>query len=173
MNRFRRCCFLFFLIVFVTFFGFLPTPRAELTDERYLIPLVDVDIPGWEKKQGFPNIEKGMETDKGWVEAQMSYERAGSSLTAVITEGGNLSKDLAMLDALPEYDNKDGYRKKINIKGFSGVEFYDRSQKKGMVVLNVSNRFGLKVEGTKIDNTDILKDVINKMALHKLWRLAK
>ncbi|MBM4274086.1 MAG: hypothetical protein FJ134_06460 [Deltaproteobacteria bacterium] len=173
MNRSFLRVLVFSLVFLWVLWGFVSAPRAQLTDERYLIPLVDIDLPGWEKKKGFPNIEKGTEADKGWVETQMAYERAGSSLTAVITEGGELSKDLATIGALPEYNNQDGYRKKINIKGFSGVEIYDKSQKKGTVVLNIANRFGLKVEGVKIEDNAVLKEFINKMALHKLWRMAQ
>ncbi|MBM4295268.1 MAG: hypothetical protein FJ126_10250 [Deltaproteobacteria bacterium] len=160
-------------VILISSLGFVPASQAQLTDEIVLVPLIDVKFSGWEKKTGFPKIEKGQEGDKGWIEAQNIYQKGGSTLTAVIAEGGDVNKDLAAMRALPEYDNKVGFRKKIVIGGVQGVESYDRGQKKGTLVLNVSNRFGIRLEAAPIENNEVLKDFANKMPLTKIWRLAQ
>jgi hypothetical protein len=161
------------LALFWVLVGFLPAAFAQLTDEIILVPLIDINFSGWQKKTGFPKIEKGQDGEKGWIEAQNIYQKGGSTLTAVIAEGGEVSKDLTAIEALPEYDKKEGFRKKITIGGLQGMESYDRGQKKGTLVLNVRNRFGVRLEVGPAENTGVLKDFANKMPLTKLWKLAQ
>jgi hypothetical protein len=153
--------------------GFFSAAFAQLTDEIILVPLIDVNFPGWEKKTGYPKVEKSQDGDKGWIEAQNIYQKGGSTLTAVIAEGGDVSKDLAAIMALPEYDQKDGFRKKIVIGGLQGAESFDKGQKKATLVLSVRNRFGVRLEVAPAENTGVLREFANLMPLTKLWRLAQ
>jgi hypothetical protein len=163
-------CLAFLLLVLV---GWTPPSQAAPLDGKALLPLLNFNPPGWKLKEGLPKVKKGTENDKPWVEAQATFTAGARRLEAAIKAGGNVPQDLAAWEGIEDRDNERGFQRKVTIKGFKALEFYDKQKKRGAVFINVAGQFGVVVGGEGLDNIQAVKEVINKIDLHKLATLAK
>jgi hypothetical protein len=123
---------------------------------------------GWLKQTDL----KGERVNAGIVKFASAEAKYGSDDKFVeikIVDNAFAAK-LGSLDAFGiEIDktSDDGYERNTEIQGYKAFEQYDRDEKSGSILVNVSNRFLVTVEGEGIDAAT-LRSAVDKLNLKKL-----
>jgi hypothetical protein len=63
--------------------------------------------------------------------------------------------------------------KPIESQVFKGTEKFKCKDKEGEIILPVANRFLISIEGSGIENTEVMKEVAGKLDLKKLSDMGK
>jgi hypothetical protein len=85
---------------------------------------------------------------------------------------GSMMPFMSMAQGM-EMESSEEYMKPIEVQGFKGTEKFEYKDKKGEIILPVANRFLVTIEGSGVDNNDVIKEVAGKLDLKKLAGMAK
>lgn len=94
-------------------------------------------------------------------------EDTRSKITVSIAVGGILGKAGAFA-SFGQMAGGDTNSKSIRIKGYTGTVTYNKTDKRGTIVLQLGEKVSITTEGTNLANTDILKSIIESMKLNEL-----
>jgi len=136
------------LTVTLSLVGF-PTAQEKVdpVNWRELVPFL-IDIPGYDAE----GDAEGATTTMGSVkisQAERSYISEEKELQIEIIDGANVSMvyqgfKMAMNF---ELDNSEEYLKKVEIKGFSGIEQYNYEDQEAKVIVLINDRFLMTFDG--------------------------
>lgn len=148
------------------------TVAAELVHFKQLLPFVEVKLPDW-KMSGKPSGTTLKYQNMNLSEATATYQSGDKTMEISIMDF--VGKNMPWAAKIPQMqiESTEEYLRPINIGGFKALELYTYQTKKGEVNINVDNRFWVKLEGKKLDNTEPLKAAAQQMDLKKLAELAK
>jgi hypothetical protein len=162
----------FLLALAVLLAGLAPAAHAKLKDPKKLVSFLDIELPGWKVKAGYPKFERVKGKEGAYVEAQVIYTSGKSTVTAVIMEG-EVSTNIADIKKFPKADNEKGYCRTITIKGFEAVELYEKAKKNAFLFIFVGDRCLIPMEAKEVGSTKVLKDLANKIDLPGLAAAVK
>lgn len=142
---------------------------------RDLIPFL-IDVPGFEK-DGDPDGQTMSMMNMKWTTVSQRYEAEGGNkdLTIEIIDSAKVSAALQGVKAMMgmEVDSSEEYVKQIEIKGFPAVESYQYDDKSAQVMILLSDRFLVRLEGDEYEDTSQLKNISKKIDLQGIANLAK
>ncbi len=129
------------------------------------------EVSGW-KIDGKPYFEKSkfgaMETST--IDA--NYVNGEKNVHVKITDTGTAASMLSFLKmAISMHisnETSDGYERVIELKGFKGIEKYNKNDKTGEITLLVNDRFIVEVSGSEGVSIDTLKEFLSKTKLSDL-----
>ncbi|MFB0566023.1 MAG: hypothetical protein ACETWK_10150 [Candidatus Aminicenantaceae bacterium] len=132
------------------------------------------DIPGW-KAVGEPEGSSVSMAGFKISQAERSYTAGDSNLKISITDGGYVPMVyVAFKMAMNfEIDTSEEYTKKVNIKGFAGIEQYEYKVNEGKVIILIGERFLVNLEGENVKDTSGLRAIANSLDLEGIAKLAK
>lgn len=160
----RRRSWAILLVLAVLFVGLAPASQAKLKDPQKLISFLNIELPGWNVKEGYPKLEQVKGKGGSFVEAQIIYTSGKSTLTAVIMEG-EVSASIADVKKFPKADNEKGYCRTITIKGFEALEIYEKAKKTNFLFIFVAPNCMIPMEAKEVGSAKVLKDLANKIDL--------
>lgn len=94
-------------------------------------------------------------------------EDTRGKITLSIAVGGMFGK-MGALANMGQMAAGDSNTKSIRIKGYTGTATYDKNEKRGTIVLQLGEKVTINAEATHINNTDILKALIESIKLSEL-----
>ncbi len=146
--------------------------KIEAIDFRILKELLP-DIKGWEKRN--PRGEKTAFGQFGISNAEAEYALGEAEITIKITDTAGYSMMIAPISMFIqsgyEEEDEEHYKKTTTVKGFSAIEEFYPSQKRGSLTVIVKNRFIVEAEGKNIEKANTLHDFVNTVDLKKLESL--
>jgi len=162
-----------FLALAVLSLGLAPASHAKLKDPKKLVSFLQIELPGWQVKAGYPKFERVKDkAGKSFVEGQVIYTSGQSTITAVIMEG-DVAGQIADVKKFPMADNPKGYCRKIAIQGFEAVELYEKAKKSAFLFVFVAPNCMIPMEAKLVGSTKVLKDLANKIDLPGLAAAVK
>ena len=171
-TSYRRRGWAILLVLAVLLAGLAPASHAKLKDPQKLVSFINIELPGWKVKEGYPKLERVKGKEGAYVEAQVIYTSGKSTLTAVIMEG-EVSKNVADVKKFPMADNPKGYCRKTAIQGFQAVELYEKAKKSAFLFIFVAPNCMISMEGKEVENAKALRDLANKIDLPGLAAAVK
>ena len=140
---------------------------------RELVPFC-IDLDGWEAEDKASGQSMSMGSFK-ISQAERDYSEGDRSLHLTIVDGGYVPMVYAGLQMAMnfEIDSSEELVKKIEIKGFPGIERYDYDSRDAEVMLLVAERFMVQIEISDCDGTDEAKAAAGQLDLKGLAALAK
>lgn len=107
------------------------------------------------------------------ITAKGEYSKGDdSNVTLTISVGGILGKSAGFmgLGALMGGSSNSGNKnsKSIRISGYTGTNEYDANEKNGTLTLQVGEKTSINIEGSNLENADVLKTFAGKIDLAKL-----
>ncbi len=127
------------------------------------------DSGGWEKEP--PKGEK-MTSPVPFAQATITYRRGNSHIEGKIVDSGFNELIIApmsmLLAAGYEKENGDGYEKAVKLGPYPGWEKWNRRGRNGELSALVNKRFIVSYEGSGLDDTKVLYDLLRKTDLAKL-----
>jgi hypothetical protein len=129
------------------------------------------DVPGWEKTGA-----KGSQTSMGVSvsTAEAHYKKGDAEVKLEITDT-SLSQMLVapfmMFGANYSERSDDGYKKGINLNGYTGFEEWEKNSKHAEDHLLVANRFIVHAEASNVDSADPARALVQAVNLQKLASL--
>jgi len=170
----KLSCFLFlgFLVGFLSMFAQTNEP-VQPVDWQELTPFL-IDLQGWDAGGDAEGTTVSMGTFS-MSQAERSYSSGDKSFTINIIDGGYAPMVYAGIKMAMsmEIDTSDEYIKKITVKNFPGVEKYSRVDKTADIIILVSERFIVQIEGTDIDDASELVAAAKNLDLEGIANLAK
>lgn len=105
------------------------------------------------------------------ISATGSYTKGDASFNLTIAVGGVLGKSGGLMGMAAMFGGMNaGGGKTVRVQGYSGNQEYDKGEKTGTLTLQVGDKITVVVEGTDIDNADLLKQLAEKLDLTKLQK---
>ena len=142
--------------------------QAQPVHFKDLMAILAIDPPqGWEvsKKPKGTTVKSPVQMSEAEVEFRSGDDK---NIEIKIVDGlGSMLPFLGMAQGM-EMESSEEYMKPIEIQGFKGIEKYKHQKKKGEITLSVANRFLVTIEGSGMDNTEVIKEVAGKLDLKKL-----
>lgn len=166
-----------FIFVFICLISFNLFSQEQKTVEpinwKELVPFLK-DLPGWEAV----DEASGQTMSMGMYSAtnvEREYTSGDKDLTIHIVDGALSQMAYAGFNMMRQFevDTSDEYVKKVEIKGYPGIEKYEYESKDASVMLLVAERFLIEIEITESENTDEVKEVAELLDLDELADLAK
>jgi len=146
-------------------------PPVEPVSFKVLAPFFP-DLAGWEK--GAPEGEK-MSAPVAISNSQVDYTKDEARITAKITDSGNSTMFLApfmvFLTAGYEKETSNGFEKSAKVGDQPGWERWDGESKTGELNIFVNKRFLVELNGSGIENNQVLHELARKIDLRKLGDL--
>ena len=146
--------------------------RVDPINWRELASLL-VDLPGYEgdKPEGATTTMAEFKISQ----ALRNYRKGDLSVDIQIVDGGLFPGAYASYKALEnfEIDTSEQLTRKVTIQGFPGIENIDYENKSAMLMLLVSDRFLVTVQGKPVSDSAGLKDIAGRLDLKKLASLGK
>jgi len=149
-----------------------PASHAKLTDPQKLVSFLNIELPGWKVKEGYPKSVRVQEKGQSYVEAQAFFTSGKSTLIAVVMEG-EVSEEVAKVRKFPVANNEKGYCQKTTIQGFEAVEIYEKMKKSAFLFIVLGDNCIIPMEGKEVESTKDLKALANKIDLRRLAALVK
>jgi hypothetical protein len=131
------------------------------------------EIAGYEKK-GDPKGETVNMAGLSFSNTKQKYTKGDQEITVSITDYNSaysiFTGVTAMMNAGFSVDNDDETAKGVDlgINGIKGFETIKKKRKRATLVVAISERFFVQLEGENLENTDALKDIVKGMDLAKL-----
>jgi hypothetical protein len=146
---------------------------ADPVDWRELQKFL-VDLSGFEK-DGDPQGETVSIGDMKWTHVEQDYSANDQHLTLEIIDSAYVSMALQsfQMASMMEIDTNEEYIKKIEIKGYPGIKNYTYDDKEAAVMLLVSDRFLVRLEGDPFEDAEALVELIQMVDLQGLAGLAE
>jgi hypothetical protein len=145
-----------------------PAEPVRFQDLIALLPQVD----GWE--QGKPRGER-MTSPFATANAKAAYTKGDARMEVEIIDSAFnqlLLTPIAMfLSAGYSTESTSGYEKSVAVNGQPGWEKWNSDSKRGEVNALVAKRFLVNIEGSRIDDTKVLRDVASAMDFGRLAAL--
>jgi type II secretory pathway pseudopilin PulG len=130
------------------------------------------DIDGWEK--GKPTGER-LTAPFAYSTAEVTYSRETSRMTLKMADSGFnqlFFAPFAMAMQMGyEKETTEGYEKSTQIRGQPGFEKWNSDRKDGEITMVVGKRFLVTVDADRIDDIQVLHDVVGRLDLDKLAAL--
>jgi hypothetical protein len=130
---------------------------------------VFVDFPGWEKNK--PTGEQ-MTAPFAISKAEVTYTKGDSRIRAELTDSAMNQLMLIGFSWVTnvgyEKQTQDGWEKAAKIAGHPGLETWRDSGKHGEVTVLANKRYVLELKGDRIDDTKVLHQLAEAMALGNL-----
>jgi hypothetical protein len=153
--------------------GLASASQAKLTDPKKLVSFLQIELPGWKVKAGYPKFERVKDkAGNSYVEGQVIYTSEQSTLTAVIMHG-EISAHIAEVKKFPMADNEKGYVRKATVQGFQAVELFEKAKKSGFLFIFVAPDCMIPMEAKGVESAKVLRDLANKIDLPKLAAAVK
>lgn len=132
------------------------------------------EVSGWEGKgaaQGSVVLVGGFKMSQ----AERSYAAKDRIIRIAIVDGGYIPMVYTGIKMAMNYeiDTSEEYVKKLTINAFPGIEKYEFEYKKAEVILLISERFLVQVEGRGFEDTSELKAIAENLDLEGIANLAK
>jgi hypothetical protein len=166
-----KCRLAILLGLTVIIFSLVGTAKAEVVNFKELLPLVDINIPGW-TMEGKPS---GTTLKQGQVmvsEARGSFRAGDQTLEVIIMDF--LGKSIPFLTGQHlEMESSEETGRTTEVQGFRAFETFRRQDKQGELNISVADRFWVKIDGEGIENLEALKTAAQQLDLKKLATLAK
>jgi len=146
---------------------------VEPVNWRELMPFL-IDIPQYQSEEKPEGSSVSMANFKV-SQVSRDYTSGEKTLRIEIIDGGYVQMAYAGFQMLQsfEVDSSEELIKKVDIKGFPGVEKYTYESKEASLTILVADRFLVQMEGQNFENTEELKKIANLLDLGKLSSLAK
>ncbi len=129
------------------------------------------EVSGW-KLDGKPYYEKSKFGAFENSYLTVDYIKGDKSVKFKITDTGTASSMLSFLKMAIsmniENETSDGYEKVVEVKGYKGVEKFNKNDNTGEIMLLVNNRFIVEVSGGEGVGIDTLKEFLEKAKLSEL-----
>jgi len=173
MKHKMRAALIFTFICLLSFSLFAQEQETvEPINWRELVPFLG-DLPGWEAV----DEAEGQTMSMGMYSAtnvEREYTSGDKFLTIHIIDGALSKMAYAGFNMMRQYevDTSDEYIKKVEIKGYPGVEKYEYESKDASLMLLVAERFLIEIEISEAENTDEAKEVAEALDLEGLADLA-
>jgi hypothetical protein len=165
-----KCWFMALFLGFCLLLDRAPAVQAGPVPFEQLLPFVAIKIPGWEasaKPVGSIRKEGGGSTSQ----VKASFRSGDKTLEIMIIDfpgNGAYFPETGQM----ERESSEGYVRHITIQGFAAQETYTKDRH-GELHIYVEYRFMVVIEGSNLDNTEVLKMAAKQMDLKKLAALAK
>ena len=112
-----------------------------------------------------------------WKVSQVEriYRSGRSQMRITITDGAYVRTVYAGIKSAMQFeiDNSTQYLKKVLLQGYPGVDKFQYEEKQGEIIVLISNRFIVHLEGTRIEGTGRLKEVLKEIDLRAVESLEK
>jgi hypothetical protein len=153
--------------------GLAPAAHAKLKDPQKLVSFLQIELPGWKVKEGFPKLEKIKGKAGAYVESQVVYTSGKSKVTAVIMEGPGISPEVAEVRKFPLSDDEAGYCRKTTVQGFEAVELYGKTEKKAFLFIFIAPNCMIPMRAEEVGSAKVLRDLANEIDLPGLAAAVK
>jgi hypothetical protein len=168
--------FCFFSLGLIVGFLSVPAWAQETVDPvnwRELVPFL-VDFQGWDSEGDAEGTTMSMGTFS-MSQVERSYSSGEKSFTINLVDGGYAPMAYAGIKMAMsmEIDTSDEYIKKLTVKEFPGIEKYNRPDQTADVIILISERFILQIEGENMGDTSDLIAVANQLDLEGIAKLGK
>jgi hypothetical protein len=144
-----------------------PVQVVDYEKLKELLP----DYPGWEKS-GVKGSQTSMGVSVSTAEAQ--YKKGESQIKLEITDT-SLSQMLVapfmMFGANYSERSDDGYKKGINLNGYTGFEEWEKNNKHAEDHVLVGNRFIVHADASDVESADVPRGLVQAVNLQKLASL--
>jgi len=165
--------FFFFIFLFVFLLYAQEKKPVEPVDWKQLAPFL-IDIKGWEVYEEAEGSTFNIDDFKV-SQVEQSYSSGDKDLTIEIVDGGYVPDVYEEFKNIMthEVDSSEESIKKITIKGFPGYEKYDYEDKEAEIVILISDRFLVHLNGTNFKDTAELKEIANILDLNGIAKIGK
>ena len=169
------------LFIFFIFFSLLVSVSLSTSGQQTVKPLnwrelvsFLPEIPGWEAEGDASGQTMSMGA-YSMTSVEREYTSGDKNLKITIIDGALAQMAYAGFRMLRQFelDTSDEYIKKIEVKGFPGVEKYTYADKEAEVFALVADRFIVQLEEDNVEDGKELKGIAESLALKKLASLAK
>lgn len=127
------------------------------------------DLDGWEKMK--PTGET-MTAPFKISNAGVRYKKGDAEIRVKITDSAYNALMLVPFSWVTntgyEKETETGYEKAVTVAGFPGLEKWNTNRKDGELTLVANKRYIVEIEGNDIDDTKVLHQLAESMALGKL-----
>lgn len=128
-----------------------------------------VDLSGWEKMKA---TGETMTAPFKISTAGVRYKKGDAEIRVKITDSAYNALMLLPFSWVTntgyEKETETGYEKAVKIAGFPGLEKWNTESKDGELTLVANKRYIVELEGNDIDDTKVLHQLAESMALSKL-----
>ncbi len=146
---------------------------VEPVNWKELVPFL-IDLKGWNAEEDAEGRSISMGTFSV-SQAERSYSSGEKFFKINLIDGGYAPMVYAGVKMAMKFeiDTSDEYIKKLSVKGFPGVEKYDRTDKSSIIFILINERFIVQVEGENFIVPSELIAVIKTLDFAGIAKLEK
>jgi hypothetical protein len=144
--------------------------QAEPIDYKELLPLLNIDVPGW--TPGAPTgqtVTSPVEAS----EAVLQFTNGDMRLEVAIYDGGPAMASAMSAVARSESETPEEVVKPLVIKGFKGALFLHPKDNEADLVVMVPDRFAVSAHLAGGVDGELLKSTVTRIDLEKLAQIGK